>query len=113
MSTQVVFALLTSALLAAAGQVCLKLGARDLKSFLSLANWTIATGLCLYFLGLLLWIFGLSRAPLHVVYPFTMLTFVGVAAASIVVLGERPSPTSVCGWVVILIGVALSFKGAR
>jgi drug/metabolite transporter (DMT)-like permease len=113
MSFQVVIALMTSALLAAAGQVCLKIGARDFKSLASLVNWITATGLSLYFLGLLLWIYGLSKAPLHVVYPFTMLTFVVVAAASVVFLGERPSPISICGWVVILIGVALAFQGGR
>ena len=62
--------------MAASGQLMLKLGAeaggRSVSDFINLK---ILLGLSFYFLGMLIWIYCLSRVPLSLVYAFTALTF--------------------------------------
>lgn len=100
-------ALLSGALLAATGQVLLKLGADgavDLRHFLNLR---IASGLFAYLLGTVLWIWSLSRVPLSVAYGFTAFTFVLVYAASAFVIGERLTLMTYAGLGLVLLGFAL------
>jgi drug/metabolite transporter (DMT)-like permease len=104
--------LAASALLAALGQLLLKLGASGAQGPMAFVNVKVAAGLVAYFLGLLLWLHSLARAPLHVVYPFTMLTFVVVLAMAVVFLGERPSGVTIAGWCLIAFGVLVATAGA-
>jgi undecaprenyl phosphate-alpha-L-ara4N flippase subunit ArnE len=104
--------LLGSVLFGACGQVLLKLGATGKMRFVDFLNIQILGGLGSYTLGAMLWIYALSVAPLYLVYPFTMLTFVLVALASVLYLGEQPSGLSISGWCVTLLGIALVSLGS-
>jgi drug/metabolite transporter (DMT)-like permease len=101
------FAVVLGALLAAAGQICLKSGATGQTSAVGLMNLSVLGGVACLGLGQLLWLVAMTKLPLHVVYPFTLLTLGVVFFASIAWLGERPSPMSIVGWAVIAAGVAL------
>jgi drug/metabolite transporter (DMT)-like permease len=102
-------ALICSSSMAALGQLFLKIGADKVSGPSTWLNMQILLGLACYFVGLVLWIYGLSRAPLHVVYPFTMLTFVLVSALGIGVLDEHVAPGAVVGWTLICAGVGFLY----
>jgi undecaprenyl phosphate-alpha-L-ara4N flippase subunit ArnE len=106
-----VLALTCSAALAALGQIFLKLGASGSGSLLALVNPWVGFGLCAYAAGVLIWLYALGRAPLYVVYPFTLLTFVLVGVASVVLFDERPSVVAMAGWATIVLGLALVYVG--
>lgn len=112
MKAATIAALLVSAALAALGQVFLKLGVGGLPRPLDWINFKTLFGLLLYTLGLALWLYGLARAPLHVVYPFAIFTFVLVGALGVVALGERPSGLTLAGWGIICLGLALTQLGS-
>jgi len=112
MSPTIVAALLVSAALAAAGQIFLKLGVAGLTGPIEWINGRTLFGLMLYAAGLVLWLYGLSRAPLHLVYPFAIFTFVLVGLVGMLVLGERPTALTLVGWGVICLGLALVQLGA-
>ena len=77
-------ALLTlSAIVAAAGQVLLKLGADGRREMADFINAHVAGGLILYGIGTAIWIYVLSSEKLLNVFAFTALTFV------LVYLGDR------------------------
>jgi multidrug transporter EmrE-like cation transporter len=99
--------LLAAAAFAAAGQVLFKLGATNRTSLTAFINPQIIGGGVLYLLGAVLWVGALSKAPLSVVYPFTVLTFVLVYVASIFLLGERPTPGALFGVALVLGGLAV------
>lgn len=108
------FALLAaSAGCAAAGQILLKLGANGRDTLAGFANPTLAGGLALYGLGAALWIAALSKLPLHVVYPFTLVTLALVGALAVLVLGERPNATALAGWAIVGLGVCVVWYGAN
>lgn len=106
-------AILVSACLAALGQVCLKLGAQGQTEATGFVNWGIGSGLVFYAIGMLLWLYALARVPLHVVYPFTLLTLALVGVLGVFVLGERPSSISLIGWAVVLAGVGIVWFGSQ
>lgn len=97
--------LLVSACCAAAGQVLFKLGAANRRTLVELVNPQVATGGLLYIVGAGLWVYALTRLPLSVAYPFTVLTFVLVYLASVFLLGERPPIGAMAGVVLVLIGL--------
>lgn len=114
MPTSAVVILVASAVLAAFGQIMLKLGATRGGGLVgALMQPAVIVGLGAYGLSLLLWLKALSAAPLHIVYPFTMLTFVLVGLAALIVLGERPNAMTFAGWGVICLGIAIVYLGAR
>ena len=113
MAPGLVLALTLSAALAALGQIFLKLGASGSGSLLALVNPWVGLGLGAYAAGVLIWLYALGRAPLYVVYPFTLLTFVLVGIASIVFFNERPSLTAMAGWATILVGLAIVYVGGN
>jgi drug/metabolite transporter (DMT)-like permease len=93
------------AILAAAGQIFLKLGATGAKFVSDYLNARLAAGLVLYAVGTVLWIMALARLPLSKVYPFTVLTFVIVYVASFAVLRERITETVLFGALLVLAGL--------
>jgi drug/metabolite transporter (DMT)-like permease len=103
--------LVASAALAALGQVLIKVGATGRTAVADFVNLWVLLGLVSYAGGVLIWVYALSRAPLHAVYPFALLTFLMVGAASILMFDERPSALSVLGWGVIVAGLALVYLG--
>jgi drug/metabolite transporter (DMT)-like permease len=106
-------ALVSSSILAAIGQVMLKIGSGQVAVTGSVINIFLATGLALYALGLALWLYGLSAAPLLVVYPFTLLTFVIVGLLSVFYLGESFSFNVALGWLIIITGVLVIFFASK
>jgi drug/metabolite transporter (DMT)-like permease len=105
-------ALTAGSFLAAGGQVLLKLGAQGRPSPIDFINPFVIGGLGLYGIGMVLWMIAFARLPMFVVYPFTLLTLGLVFAASLVVLGERPSMIVLAGWAIIGLGVAVVAVGA-
>jgi drug/metabolite transporter (DMT)-like permease len=67
----------------------------------------ITTGLGLYVLSTVFWIYGLSRAQLVQVYPFTVLTYVLIYLSAILFFGERLAVTGFCGIILVLVGLYL------
>jgi drug/metabolite transporter (DMT)-like permease len=90
---------------AAAGQIFLKLGATGATAPIHFLNARMATGFLLYAAGSVLWVMALAKLPLSRVYPFTVLTFVVVYAASIFVLGETVSSAVIVGALLVLAGL--------
>jgi drug/metabolite transporter (DMT)-like permease len=107
MKLPVVALLATAAMLAAAGQILLKLGADGRQSLMEFVNLRVGAGLLLYALGTALWIAALAREPLVHVYAFTALSFVLVYVGSVVMLHERLAPTAVAGVGLVLLGLYL------
>jgi drug/metabolite transporter (DMT)-like permease len=109
----ILMALLGGSICAAAGTLLLKLGANGRTELLQCINVYIVVGLGLYALGSGLWVFGLSKEPLSIVYPFTALSFVLVLLGAVVFQGERPSLINMMGIVVVLAGIGLVVWGRR
>lgn len=103
----VIAVLVLGSVCASVGTFLLKLGATGRTEFLSFINGQIISGLMLYGLGAVFWIYGLSRQNLTSVYPFTVLSFVIVYAAGIFGLGEVPSRSAGIGVALILVGLYL------
>lgn len=99
--------LFLSALLAAGGQLMLKLGAvAGAQTVRDFVNLKVFLGLSFYFLGMLIWIYCLSRVPLSLVYAFTALTFFLVYLLAWMFLGEQLHPLSAFGLALIFAGFA-------
>ena len=99
--------MLAGTVCAATGQVLFKLGADGRSYLVELINPLTGAGFIFYAVGAVLWIRVLSSTPLSVVYPFTVLTFVLVYGASIMILGERPTRLGLVGVFVVLVGLYL------
>lgn len=112
MNFQVGLILFVACTMAAVGQILLRLGAAGRNNAVEFFNPMLISGLGLFFVATALWVYGLSKAPLHLVYPFTMLTFVLVGVSSAVFLGERVGLMTVGGWVVICLGIGIIYWGA-
>lgn len=109
----VLLTLIGGSVCAAAGTLLLKTGAVGRTELLQFFNLHVFFGLALYGLGSAMWIFGMSREPLTVVYPFTALSFVLVLLGAVVFQGERPTPTNLVGMAVVLVGIGLVVWGRR
>jgi drug/metabolite transporter (DMT)-like permease len=92
----------------AAGQVLFKLTADAIR--LTGTPWhaaplmTAALALAIYGLATLLWIMLLQHVPLSRAYPYMALSFVLVAAASALLLGERIGVGQMAGFGLIVAG---------
>ena len=107
--------LISSIVLSAAGQLCLKAGMQELHAAGSWwANgyapivWT-AVGLVAYGCSLLVWLAVLVRYPLSVAYPVLSLSYILVylGATNWPLLAETATPMRTAGTLLILAGVAL------
>ena len=98
---------IAGSILAAAGQIFLKLGATGASSLAGFLNSRVLVGFGLYGVGSLLWILALAKLPLTRVYPFTILTFVLVYMASAAVLGEQITGMVLAGAAIVLLGLVL------
>lgn len=72
----------------------------------------VLTGLGLYGLGALLWLFVLGRAPLSLAYPFVGLGFILTMLAGALYLGEHVGPARIAGTMLIAIGCVLVARSA-
>lgn len=107
---------LVSILLSSVGQLLLKQGLNSLQnpglsalSFLltALTNLTVLSGLAAYGLGAIVWLLALRQSPLSLIYPLVSLSYVAVAAGSVLLLGEAMPPQRIAGLAVIILGVVL------
>jgi drug/metabolite transporter (DMT)-like permease len=76
-------------------------------------SWRLLLGFAAFASSALFWLAALSRVPLSVAYPVVSLSYVLILAASVVVLGERPSVTTLGGALLVMLGVALIGIGQR
>jgi drug/metabolite transporter (DMT)-like permease len=102
---------LAGSLLAAAGQLFLKLGASGATQLADYLNARLLIGFVLYAAGSVLWVMALAKLPLSRVYPFTVLTFVMVYVASFAILGERLTSQVISGAVLVLVGLVVIATG--
>ncbi|MBN6070628.1 EamA family transporter [Aggregatibacter actinomycetemcomitans] len=93
-----------SAVSAALGQLLLKLGSHERQEILDFFNLYNMTGLTCYVIGLLLWVYSLSRLPMSVVYAFSTVTFILVYILSHFLLNESLPPWSMVGIALIVVG---------
>ena len=102
-----VILLTLAAFSAAGGQLLFKVGARGREHWLEFINLPIISGLVLYGVGTLIWIYALSFEKLVNVYAFTALTFVLVYVGGVMIIGERISMVGAFGILLVLGGLYL------
>lgn len=72
-----------------------------------LKTWQVPVGLMIYVISAALWILALSTVPLSVAYPFLGLSYVAIAATSVLLLGEWLTPAQWIGIVLVVSGVVI------
>lgn len=104
-------------ILAAAGQVLMKLGTNALKLHPSigglLTDFPLIAGLALYGVGAVVMVLALRHGELSVLYPLISLSYVWVAVLSVVIFGEMMNSYKLGGICLIMAGVAVLGLGAR
>lgn len=113
--------ILASVTLSALAQTAFKLGVSRVELAAQSPLWakTIALltspfvlgGLALYGVGTILWLFALRQMDLSLAYPFVAMSFVMVAGAGILFLGEPVSPTRLAGLLLIILGLLVMARG--
>ena len=104
--------------LSAAGQLCLKAGARHLAGlghleFLRAAvrDVRVLSGVVSWIAWTLCWLYALRAAPLSRAYGLTSLTYVLILIASVYLYGEHVRRLHVVGTLLIVIGIACLLSG--
>jgi multidrug transporter EmrE-like cation transporter len=113
------YLILLSVLLGAAGQVLVKFGAVNLNFnnenffniFLSiLTNIPVMSGIIVYGISFLIWIKVLSKVELSYAYPMVSLGYVLIIIFSYFIFKENVTITRIFGVVIIIIGVIIVSK---
>jgi len=91
------------------GRVPLRAPGRLLAEMVS--HWELWVGTVLYAASAAAWLLALSTAPPELVYPFLCLSYLGVAIAAVVIIGERLTPAQWAGVLLIIAGVAVVTLG--
>jgi multidrug transporter EmrE-like cation transporter len=108
--------LLVAVTLAAVGQVLLKHGMNQAASLAKSDGQSLVTaainpyvvgGLLVFGLSAVAWLLTLSRVPLNVAYPFNALGYLGILAASVVVLHERANLWTLLGSCMVVAGLVV------
>ena len=98
-------------ILAAAGQILMKLGANSLTHTTSplamLTNPPVFVGYVLYGLMTVLFVFAVRDEELSLLYPIISLTYVWVTALSAVFFRESMNPARLLGIATIVLGVCV------
>jgi multidrug transporter EmrE-like cation transporter len=105
--------LVFSALLAATGQILLKIGATGSRELIDFLNMRVLFGLGLYALSTVVWIWALSKVPLSIAYSFTALTFLMVFLGSLFIVKETVSLMSFAGLALIITGFFFMVAGGQ
>ncbi|TLM97364.1 MAG: hypothetical protein FDZ75_04670 [Actinobacteria bacterium] len=71
------------------------------------SKWQVWVGFTLYGISAATWILALSTVPLSVAYPFLGLSYVGIAALSVVFLHEWLTPAQWLGIILVVLGVVV------
>ena len=97
-----------------AGNLLLKTGANAAAAssglLWNLLNWRVFAGLASWAVGAFVYLLILTRLPLNVANSFAALQFIGVAMASVIVLGESVGALRWLGIALIFAGVVLVGK---
>lgn len=103
---------LFSVILGAIGQILMKIGTTKIQiSIINLfTNPHILSGLSLYALSAIIWIFAISKVQLSVAYPMAALGYVVVFILSYFLLGESIPIIRIIGLFTIIIGVVIIAK---
>ncbi|MEP2990806.1 MAG: EamA family transporter [Parasphingorhabdus sp.] len=122
MTSKLFLLILFSVTLSALAQLALKTGTAAARvpnspgvgneAFALAQNPLIWSGLFLYGLGAVLWLFVLGRVPLSVAYPFVGMGFILTMAAGALVLGEEMSAARIGGTLLIAAGCVLVARSA-
>jgi drug/metabolite transporter (DMT)-like permease len=113
---QTVALVFASTLIAAAGQILIKIGATTLARSSPLAMLTdvpLMGGYALYGVFTLLFVYALRDEELGFVYPIISLSYVWVTGLSIWLFHEVANPFKLLGVLTIVAGVAVLGKEAR
>lgn len=105
MARSTVLLLLAAAVAAAVGQLLFQLGARDRIGLLAFLNPYIVLGMLVYGIGMVAWIYALSKEQMVSVYSFTALTFVLVYLSGVFLLGEQITFTKSIGIALVICGL--------
>ncbi len=116
-------AILISVFLAVVGQLLLKMGMLRVGKFSFnmstlvhqyvkiLLNPFVIAGLVSFFVGMLIWLYVLSRLELSLAYPFVALNYILILFGSYFLFRETITVYKMIGVVVIIIGVYLIARG--
>jgi len=105
----------TPIIIAALGQLILKIGMNKVGQFnliKTFTNSTVILGLCFYFGSAILWLMVLSKEKLSFVYPLVAFSYVITVFLSKVVLKETVPPLRWLGLVIIIIGILIVAKSS-
>jgi small multidrug resistance pump len=94
------------AIIGSIAQILLKLGMASFSLDNLFSNWKIASGLGLYALAMVLYLYSLRTLPLSIAYPLIALSYIFVAIGSAWFVGEQFSAWSLAGSLLILIGIS-------
>ena len=100
-------------ILNSSGQLLIKLGTQEIgqlenAAFLELLNFKLLTGISLFGLSFLTWIFILSKSNLSYAFPFAVgLGYITVIALAMLILKETPSYIQLSGMSLVGIGIIL------
>lgn len=91
------------------GSLYLKKGAEDfnLNILEQIRNKSLITGISLFVLGTLLYVYALSLERLSLLYPLTSLSYIWIALISEKFLGERMNKHKWLGILLIILGIFL------
>lgn len=125
MVPQTLLLVLTSVFMSAVAQLLLKLGMSrkhttdaiaggdPFQTFLAIATSVeVISGLALYALGAVVWLFVLAKLDLSVAYPFVGLGFIVTMLFAVFVVGEEVSITRVAGTCLVIAGCILVARSA-
>lgn len=108
-------AIFISVLLGATGQILMKLGASAGLPpgglYMLFLNPSVLSGMALYGLSALTWIYALTRVPLSVAYPMVSLGYILVIAVSYFLFQEPVGGWKIAGAAFIAVGVILISRG--
>ena len=110
-------------LISAGAQILFKIGAQRLPQlgatgllanpWIALRNIPLLSGLTLYGVFTLLFVYALRDAELSIIYPIIALSYVWVTLLSLVFFHETINPYKACGITIIMLGVTILGKGGE
>ena len=106
---------LVGSLIGSVGAVFLKSGAHELRRHWSslLLNWRLALGVAIYLASSVLFVKGMSRGELSVLFPMVSLGYICTLAWSRIFFHEAITRVKVYGVALILAGIVFLGLGSR
>ena len=106
---------LVGSLIGSVGSIFLKSGAHALRRHWSslLLNWRLALGIVIYMASSVLFVRGMSRGELSVLFPMVSLGYICTLAWSRLFFHEAITKVKLCGVGLILTGIVFLGLGSR